>query len=66
MNEKLKNMLDAFSIFVIGKVDKKEIPEIQKKYDELIEFLDKFTILKNEEFEALEKAMSKYELSVKR
>ena len=52
MNEKLKNMLDAFSIFVIGKVDKKEIPEIQKKYDELIEFYEKLYIFTSEELDS--------------
>ena len=45
-------MLDAFSIFVIGKVDKKEIPEIQKKYDELIEFYEKLYIFTSEELDS--------------
>ena len=68
MNEDIiKSKLDTFVTNMTKKIEKKQlIPEILLEYDELIEFLDKFTILKNEEFEALEKAMSKYELSVKR
>ena len=63
----IKSKLDTFVTNMTKKIEKKQlIPEILLEYDELIEFLDKFTILKNEEFEALEKAMSKYELSVKR
>ena len=67
MSEEIKSRLDAFFPKVTQKIEKKELmPEIQQEYDELIEFLDKFTILKNEEFEALENAMSKYDLSVKK
>ena len=67
MSEDIKSKLDTFVTNMTKKIEKKQlIPEILLEYDELIEFLDKFTILKNEEFEALEKAMSKYELSVKR
>ena len=67
MSEEIKSRLDAFFAKVTQKIEKKELmPEIQQEYDELIEFLDKFTILKNEEFEALENAMSKYDLSVKK
>lgn len=63
----IKSKLDTFVTNMTKKIEKKQlIPEILLEYDELIEFLDKFTILKNEEFEALEKVMSKYELSVKR
>ena len=63
----IKSRLDTFVTKMTQKIDKKElIPEIQQEYDELLEFLDKFTILKNEEFEALENAMGKYELSVKK
>ena len=63
----IKSKLDTFVTNMTKKIEKKQlIPEILLEYDELIDFLDKFTILKNEEFEALEKAMSKYELSVKR
>ena len=67
MSEEIKSRLDAFVTKVTQKIEKKELmPEIQQEYDELIEFLDKFSILKNEEFEALENAMSKYDLSVKK
>ena len=63
----IKSRLDIFVTKMTQKIDKKElIPEIQQEYDELLEFLDKFTVLKNEEFEALENAMGKYELSVKK
>ena len=63
----IKSKLDTFVTNMTKKIEKKQlIPEILLEYDELIEFLDKFTILKNEEFEALEKVMSRYELSVKR
>jgi chromosome segregation ATPase len=63
----IKSRLDTFVTKMTQKIDKKElIPEIQQEYDELLEFLDKFTVLKNEEFEALENAMGKYELSVKK
>ncbi len=67
MSEDIKSKLDTFVTNMTKKIENKQlIPEILLEYDELIEFLDKFTILKNEEFEALEKVMSKYELSVKR
>ena len=67
MSEDIKSKLDTFVTNMTKKIEKKQlIPEILLEYDELIEFLDKFTILKNEEFEALEKVMSRYELSVKR
>ena len=67
MSEEIKNRLDTFVSKMTKKIEKKELmPEIQQEYDELIEFLDKFSILKNEELEALEDAMSKYNLSMKK
>ena len=67
MSEEIKSRLDAFVSKMTQKIEKKEVmPEIQQEYDELIEFLDKFSILKNEEFKALENAMNKYDLSVKK
>ena len=67
MSEEIKSRLDAFVSKMTQKIEKKEVmPEIQQEYDELIEFLDKFSFLKNEEFEALENAMSKYDLSLKK
>ena len=63
----IRSKLDTFFLNTTKKIENKQfIPEIQLEYTEILEFLDKFTILKNEEFEALEKAMSKYEISVKR
>ena len=55
MAEELKTNLDSFVTYVIGKVDKKEYPEIQKKYDQLIEIYTKLTILSKEDFEDFEK-----------
>jgi DNA repair exonuclease SbcCD ATPase subunit len=67
MSEEITNRLDTFVSKMTKKIEKKELmPEIQQEYDELIEFLNKFSILKNEEFEALEDAMSKYDLSMKK
>ena len=67
MSEELKNKLDAFATNIILKLGNKEedIPEIQKEYDELIEFYEKLTILTNEEFSSLDNAMSKYDSSIK-
>ena len=58
MSEELKNMLDSFVTYVIGKVDQKEFPEIQKKYDEIIELFKKLSILTKEDFEYFEKMIS--------
>ena len=67
MSEEIKSRLDAFVSKMTQKIEKKEVmPEIQQEYDELIEFLDKFSILKNEELDDLENAMSKYDLSLKK
>ena len=55
MADELKTNLDSFVTYVIGKVDKKEYPEIQKKYDQLIEIYSKLTILSKEDFEDFEK-----------
>ena len=63
----IRSKLDTFFLNTTKKIENKQfLPEIQLEYSEILEFLDKFTILKNEEFEALEEAMSKYEISVKR
>ena len=48
----------------VGNKDE-DIPEIQKEYDDLIEFYEKLTILTNEEFSSLDNAMSKYDSSIK-
>ena len=63
MGEELKNKLDNFAKNIIMKSGSKKevIPEIQKEYNELMEFFDTLTILTNEEFASLDKEMSKYE-----
>ena len=66
MSEGLQNKLNAFVKSMTKKIEKKElIPEIQQEYDELIEFLDKLTIMTNEEFEVLENEMNKLSLTKK-
>ena len=67
MSEELRNKLDNFAKNIIMKIGnkKEDIPEIQKEYDELIEYCEKITILTNEEFSSLDKAMSKYDSSIK-
>ena len=66
MSDELKNKLDTFVKNIIVKLNNKEdIPEIQKEYDELIEFYEKFSILTNEEFASLDKAMNNYDSSIK-
>ena len=67
MSDELKSKLDTFVKNIIIKLGnkKEDIPEIQKEYDELIEFYEKFSILTNEEFISLDKAMNKYDSSIK-
>ena len=67
MSDELKNRLDSFVKNIIIKFGNKkdDIPEIQKEYDELIEFYEKFSILTHEEFNSLDKAMNKYDSSIK-
>ena len=67
MSEDLKNKLDTFvkNIIIRFGNKKEDIPEIQKEYDELIEFYEKLTILTNDEFVSLDKAMNKYDSSIK-
>ena len=67
MSVEFKNKLDSFVKNIILKVGNKDddIPEIQKEYDDLIEFYEKLTILTNEEFASLDNAMSKYDSSIK-
>jgi chromosome segregation ATPase len=66
MSDELKNKLDTFVKNIIVKLNNKEdIPEIQKEYDELIEFYEEFSILTNEEFASLDKAMNNYDSSIK-
>ena len=67
MSDELKLKLDTFVKNIIIKLGNKleDIPEIQKEYDELIEFYEKFSILTNEEFISLDKAMNNYDSSIK-
>ena len=67
MRVEFKNKIDIFVKNIIMKVGNKDedIPEIQKEYDDLIEFYEKLTILTNEEFSSLDNAMSKYDSSIK-
>ena len=67
MSDELKLKLDTFVKNIIIKLGnkKEDIPEIQKEYDELIEFYEKFSILTNKEFISLDKAMNKYDSSIK-
>ena len=60
MSDELKNKLNSFVKFIIGKIDKKDLADIQKNYDELIEYFEKFSILTNEDFESL---MNDYDAS---
>ena len=47
MSDELKNKLDIFvkNIIIRFGNKKEDIPEIQKEYDELIEFYEKLTII---------------------
>ena len=61
MSEELKNKLDSFIKYIIGKINQKDLVEIQQKYDEFIDFYKKFSILSNEDFESIEKIMNEYD-----
>ena len=58
MSDELKNLLDSLVTFVINKIDQKELPEIQKKYDQIIELFNKLSILTKEDFEYFEKTIN--------
>ena len=62
MSEEIRNQLDSFAKFIIGKIDQKEVPEIQKRYNELIECLEKFQIITNEDFEYFDKIVGEYDV----
>ena len=55
MSEELKSLLNSFVTYVIGKIDQKDLSEIQKKYEELIDSFDKYSILTKEDLEDFEK-----------
>ena len=55
MSEELKSLLNSFVTYVIGKIDQKYLSEIQKKYEELIDSFDKYSILTKEDLEDFEK-----------
>ena len=65
--ETLKEQLDSFVKFIIEKVDKTEYDDIQKRYNELIEFYDKFSIFSDKDFETYEKIMNEaFQQEIKR
>ena len=65
--EELKEQLDSFVKFIIEKVDKNEYDDIQKRYNELIEFYDKFSIFSDKDFETYEKIMNEaFQQEIKR
>ena len=65
--ETLKEQLDSFVKFIIEKVDKNEYDDIQKRYNELIEFYDKFSIFSDKDFETYEKIMNEaFQQEIKR
>ena len=67
MSEEIRSKLDSFLLNITKKIENKQfLPDIQLEYSEILEFLDKFSILKNEEFETLEEEMNKNVLSLKR
>ena len=67
MSEEIRSKLDTFLLNITKKIENKQfLPDIQLEYSEILEFLDKFSILKNEEFETLEEEMNKNVLSLKR
>ena len=65
MGEELKSKLESFASNVVTKIEKKElIPEIQQEFDELIELLEKLTILTYEESLKLENEMNNNEILI--
>ena len=67
MSEEIRSKLDTFLLNITKKIENKQfLPDIQLEYSEILEFLDKFSILKNEEFETLEEEMNKNVLSLMR
>ena len=65
--ETLKEQLDSFVKFIIEKVDKNEYDDINKRYNELIEFYDKFSIFSDKDFETYEKIMNEaFQQEIKR
>ena len=55
MSDELKNKLNSFVIYIIGKIDQKDLDEIKNKYNELMEFYEKFSIVRNEDFDSFTK-----------
>ena len=65
MGDELKSKLESFASNVVTKIEKKElIPEIQQEFDELIELLEKLTILTYEESLKLENEMNNNEILI--
>ena len=62
MSEELQNHLDSFMKYIITKVDKKEIQNIQEKYEPLIESLNSLI----EDNESLKNIITEYEDKIKK
>ena len=61
MSEELQNNLDSFMKFIIGKVDQKELGNIEEKYNQLIENLNNLI----EDNDSLKKFISELEAQIK-
>ena len=61
MSEELNNQLEIFLKYIITKVNPKDIPDIQQKYNDFIDIYKKFSILPNEDFESFDKIMTEYD-----
>ena len=67
MDEELMSKLGVFIKKLVKYINKPElVPEIQQEYDDINEFIKKCTILTNEEFEKLDKAISDYDSEIKK
>ena len=67
MDKELINKLSALFLNITKKLEKRDqMPLIQQEYDELIEFIDKLTILTNEEFEQIDNAINEYNAKLKK
>ena len=61
MSDELKSKIGDFVKYIISKKDNMEIEEVQKRFNDLMEYFNKFAILTVEDFEALDKEISDYD-----
>ena len=61
MSDELKDKIGDFVKYIISKKDNMEIEEVQKRFNDLMEYFNKFAILTVEDFEALDKEISDYD-----